>query len=349
MTTYYALPTLTTWNTSSTGWSASSGGAQIASGYPGANTGDVVIFDSNSGVARAIDVTVNISASSVQCTGANMTLNSSTGSSLYLYGSTLDLSGFASIQPVFLYNNTGTTALKGGACLIPSLSITSGSSAQLLLTGDLRCNGNIVLNSAGMNANGYNVTCNQVTDGNAGTTVNTLSFGPGTWTFTNVSPTLQCVSLSFLAWANYSTTTFKINTSLGCYFDTTNLTSGNNTLWIVNGGSTGTQLSGGPNLATLRIDAGKVIFAQQTRYTATNWKIAGSAGNRITITNTASKTVIYQSRFYTLTPGNMYLDYCTIDSISIDAGTFVARSSTDNGANTGIMFYKLRPNFLSYF
>ena len=98
-----------------------------------------------------------------------------------------------------------------------------------------------------------------------------------------------------------------------------------------------------------RTAAVTVKFTDGTTNTATNWAIAGTPGNVITLTNTASTT---QATLIKAGGGSVTVDYANISWINATPSfTWFATNSTDSGNNTGLTFgvvYALTANNGNY-
>jgi hypothetical protein len=193
MATYYALPTLSVWGSTS-GWSLTSGGADAG---VAPDTGDIAIFDANSGPARTITLASYFIANLQNLSGRTFTF-SGTADFYITSGSTgaIDLSNCVFLVRVYMYGNTsgGSRNLRAVNASLQDLTILLGS---ITLQSDLLVKGTLSLSSgattdalrAGLVANGYTVTlaafATSLTGG--GSKMSTLDMGTGNWIVTGLS------------------------------------------------------------------------------------------------------------------------------------------------------------------
>lgn len=344
MANFYALSGLTNWSQAG-GWSSTSGGP--SNGLNAPTSSDNVIFDANSGTARTITLNATISCNTMVCTGAPMSINGVGIYGGYIFSTNIDVSGFSSISLTSLAigpnNGTVTTvSLKGGGCVI---TITQGNftipSCGLLLTGNLIVNGTLSISNPGMNDGGYNVSVGLIYDGGADTSgLGSLTIGAGVWTFTG---TTSCISLSYVQLSINANATFKFASSASCSFSAGPVPP-TCTLWVASGAL---SLGAGYTVGKIRVDGGATLtLASGGTTTANTWQVVGSASSLglIAASNTTQTTIKSG-----VAGATVYLDFCKPIKIATNNGTFIARSSVDGGGNTGITFFKLRPNFLTYF
>jgi hypothetical protein len=347
MANIYALPSLTAWNTTAGGWSNTSGGASNGR-VP--NSSDTVIFDANSGAARAIPVTSSPQVSTIVCTGAQMTL---TGSTVALYGTgAIDLSGFASIAGVSL-PALGSSTLKTGNCTLGSF----GCTGSLTLSSDLTVTGAFSLsaqsNPTTFNANGYNVTCgnfiNNVGTDEVGTSINTVvTLGSGMWTLTGTGVLMAGPVVAANA-------TVKINSpnSSAKSFNGSILTN-TTTLWVADTGTGTLTLREQFSIGTFRASKGNLLFGETTSvstYTAVNWQVAGTSSAYISLTSAGAANGFYSLLASPNTTTPIYLDYCKFNKIGVNGNqpNFYARSWIDAGGMSNINQFVAKPNFTAFF
>lgn len=353
MATMYALPSLTTWNSTAGGWSNTSGGASNGL-VPQVN--DKVIFDANSGVARNISITSTLNIGNMVCTGAQMTIAPAGGYAIVLNGTgvndVFDLSGFVAIPTLQISSRWSGATLKTGSCSISTLTCTFGVDVKLV--GDLTLNNALQIGDCAFYANGYNVrlaTMQDVGNGGANPVVN---FGSGTWTFTGTG-TLMIYSYWVVQW---STATVKIDNTSAVSKTWNYAMTSSNKFWVANTGSAalisyaGLASSGSLGSVAVglyRIDAGcRVVIPAGTYACANTWQVAGTSSSPVFLNSSVAGSVAYVYSGNQSTP--FYFDYCNIGDVAVwGSPTFITRSSTLTGVASGWTVFKLRPNFLSFF
>jgi hypothetical protein len=353
MATYYALPSMTNWNTVG-GWSNTSGGPSNGN-YP--VVGSDVIFDANSGAARSI---VAGPCSSINTTGAAAMTFTSTLSVTALANNACNLTGTASVATLTLAKSSSIdptiTTLTASGVSIGQLNVGNTVS----LASDIVVTGSVVLQDVyysdgvtnapfDLNCNNKNVTLGKLTNpwaAGSNATVRVL-MGTGTWTFTGTG-TL------------YDGTSFTTSSSPGCTVQVTDTsatsktldsyasgTAGNTSLQITGTGTGGVFLAGG-SYSSLTVAAGSVVsFPGSGGFTAGSFAFNGVFGNGITVKSASAgfKTTLTKTG-----GGAAYMDYCSIKDINgSPASTFIARASTDLGNNSNITFFKALPNFAAFF
>ena len=320
MATRYWVGGTGTWDASSTThWSASSGGASGAS-VPGAT--DDVVFDGSSG-GGTVTTSSAPAIKSLTTTGFSGTIQNDL---LSVKGSVIIGSGTTVTAQV---NITGTGNLSG--TLNATLGI--GSSAVVTLTGNLVCSGSFnVANTSTFNAGAYNVFA-QSFSGNDTCTVN---MGSGTWTLSGTGS---------YPWAWYGGTLNKQTASM--------VFSGNGSRTMRGGGqaypsvtvqgSTAGQnfnIEGNNTFDALNSSiavAHSIRFSPGSSQTIKAMSNVASAGNLQTLTISSGVTPA------TLTysgSDRIGLDYLSLSYITAaPANSFYAGThSTDGGNNSGWVF-----------
>lgn len=354
MATMYALPSLTTWNGTPGGWSNTSGGP---SNGTTPQSGDKVIFDANSGPARAITITSSVQAGNIICTGAPMNISPTGGFSVVLNGiavnDVFDLSGFTAIPTVQISPRWSGATLKTGSCSISNLTVTNGPG--ITLAGDLVINNVLQIGSCDLYANGYNVQLATVSDISTSGSGPVVNFGSGTWTFTG-SGTLMNYSYWTVQW---SSATIKIANNTPTAKTWNYPMTPANKFWVAATGTgtltsyagvSGSGSQGATAITYYRIDAGcNVVIPGGYIASAAKWQVAGTSASPVNLSTSANSQPSYV--YSTDSTTKFYFDYCLIKDVVVWSGlnNFVVRSSTITGVATGWNVFKQPPSFLSFF
>jgi hypothetical protein len=348
MANIYALPSLTTWNTTAGGWSNTSGGTSNGR-VPNATT-DTVIFDANSGPARQIAVTASPQIATMVCTGASMTL---TGSPITLFGAgPHDLSGFTSI-PGLTVSAGGN--LKLGACPITGSLLVNNASAATTLQSNLTVNGTItVQGGGGLFGNGYDVSCGTLSsflgnDGSGGYFGSPAVLGSGTWTFTGTGTLVQIGSTLQSA---SSTVKISCPDAGNKSFEVSYLSS-TATFWVADTGTGTLTIPSQFTIGTFKATKGSILFSTpggSYTFTATNWQVAGTSTSYVSLASTGAASNFYAFLASPNTTTPIYLDYCKFNHVGGNVNlNFYARSWIDAGGMVNIKQFVAKPNFTAFF
>ena len=193
-----------TWNTTSTtNWSATSGGAAGASAPTSA---DNVFFDNNSGSPFfVVTLGASVSVNNLTITGVTSTLTiSGSTQSISVWGNlTVDSTSLVSLSILGLIvgantAGSGTSTLTSGGYTFPcrvSFGLTSASNT-VTLADNFACTGaQVTFNGGVLNLSNRTVTCNYFVSTST-TTARQIQFGTGSITSTNVTtPTPYCFNI----------------------------------------------------------------------------------------------------------------------------------------------------------
>lgn len=326
MTTYYARSNLVTWDDSSSdGWSLSSGGANFA-GPP--TSSDNVVFDANSGSARSI------SCSSAVCNGLTLTGSATmtfTGGSITFDAGIVDigLMGAASTCQILMSNICSLKTPSGAS--FSYIGFNSGGS----LLSDLTCAGAISIGGA-FSAGSYNVTAAAVTMG----AVTAYDLGAGTWTLTgtgtilSTSPSSTYGGAHTISITDQSLTSKTIATWAGAF----------NNLRIASKGDL--IIGSSSSFSSVIINAGSTLsISAGSTISVASFTADGYAGQ---ITIKSSSAGIGSGLTKTGTSFATF-DACTIKDISaLPANCWRARNCTNVSNNTNINFSVVKPAFMAF-
>lgn len=311
-----------TWNTTSTtNWSATSGGSAGASVPTAA---DDVFFDGNSGSGQ-VSLATGIACKSWTTTGSSfafvppgsaMTVTIS-GNLTFSSTTTFNTATAAASNCNFLFNDNATITTNGADIRRSQITLdgvgktfTLGSDLTLGFGGTNTNNGRLTLTNGTFDAAGYNVNIAAFLSSNSNT--RTLTMGSGIWTLNGNN-----------TYSDFWTTT-----------TTTNLTFNRNTAVIKLADKTGTFNGGGLSYGQIDFEgtsasiiytfAGVNTFTQFTNtranaftisfganQTITTWSVTGSSGNVVTV-NTSSPTV----RTLTITNRTSGIDWLDVQNIT---------------------------------
>lgn len=316
-------------------WSASSGGS---GGETAPAATDDTFFDGNSGTGTA---TVNVSAAclSLDCTGYTGTFAGS--SALAVSGSLTMGAGMTnSYTGEITFNSTGSgnTLTTNSITLQSSLNF-NGVGGSWTLVGNLTVSGSskrFKITAGTFDANDNNITTDFYEFSGSSTRVLIMgngtitSYGTGGWNASGTNLTITRES---------STVKFTDGTNNNIIFTGGGKTYNN--VWFSRGSSTGIIRVSNSNTFNTFQDTGTAAhtlrFDTGTTQTVSGFAVAGSLGNKITVSSTVSTN-------HTLTKtggGVIYTcDYLTIDHSTATPGStwYAGANSTDNGNNSGWIF-----------
>lgn len=372
MAQMYALPSLTTWDNSTVGgWSNTSGGVSNGT-FPSIGTN--VVFDANSGPSRTITIAASVTINSIDTSAAAGVLSFSGGANTVTVnggsGTIVDLTKAATFCQLIL-----TDVARTGAVLnLQGVSFTGTGPNSIVLVGGVTVNGNFACSgdinvqpytaggaaesAATLTFTGTAITCSHFVSTSGGfggaNTSTTVNVG-GVWTLTGTGNVWN-IQTNYQNTAPAAGFTMKVTDSSASsktvwLSSFGNAQAANVSVWAAatgTGGTTLTQSLNGAVFSTLRVDPGCTLaFTYNGNYNFQTWNVVGSAASPATLTTTLPTNATFIT---TNTVGRVYLDYCNIKGITaIPANTFYARSSTDQGNNSGITYYKAKPNFAAFF
>lgn len=322
MANMYAIPALTTWNSTPGGWSDTSGGTSNGL-VPDSSTH--VLFDANSGAARTIamatDAAYCLSFGTIGAVNA-ITL---TGT-LHAYGN-VNLTGLASVDQVTF---AASGSINQAACVLDTLSATSPA----VLTAPITISPRWI--SVGDGAT-FTASDNVTAEGIVAYGAATINFGAGTWLFYGNSTAFTIASTCTV---NASTSTIRLTgtsvtfagggkTYNNFWWDALNTCTitGANTFNDVKIAGSSTNLvfpsSATTTLATLTADG--------TPYLTMSIN-SSSPGTPATIAKSGGGTLMVYN--------------CQITDITASPGsTFYATRSVDGGGNTNWTFVVIYSGF----
>jgi hypothetical protein len=347
MATRYWVGGSGTWTSTNTlPWSASSGGS---SGASAPTTADDVIFDNLSNTGTSIfTVTVSTGAacrdlsfgSGATALDAVMTLTGisamSIAGSLTLVSTNLTVSYSGTIS--FLATTTGKTITTAGKTL--AAIAFNGTGGEWTLQDALNCTSSLTVTRGSFNSNGMAVTCNSISSNNVNTRAITL--GTSTVSLTGTGTIFNITSLTGLTFSAASSTinftststtarTFNLGSTTGLVFGTIGINGSTSTSTTsFNGSMTVNTLSSNKTVAHI------IVFRFSATFNVTNFNIAGTIGNVVTLDSTFAPSTFTISK----SSGIVSSDYLSIqNSIATGGATWYAgANSTNVSNNTGWIF-----------
>lgn len=289
-TVYWNLAGTQNW--SATGWATTSGGTPALDNFPLAQ--DTAVFD-NTGAAGTVNlVFYNIGSVDMSARTSAMTLNSTSGLTIYgdwSFGTGVTSSGSARIT---FQGRETSNITSNGVTFNFNVQIECLGVVQLVDALALSSTGELTLASGSLDAVSYNVTCGGFNSSNSN--VRTLKMGSGTWTISGTSGVGPWDTGSAINLALYKGTADILlsNTSTSAR----NFSGGSlsyNKLTI--GGATGTSTTtiNGNNqfteLASTKTVAHTIALGTTTQ-TFGKWSVTGTAGNVVTLTGTGTSHVL---------------------------------------------------------
>lgn len=326
--TRYWVGNTNSWSSTSA-WSASSGGASGAS-VPLCH--DTVIFDVNSCTSSGRTITIDMPRVGADVTMTSMVNNPglSAATSWTLYGSLALSAGMQALTgaPIFAGRSSHTITMNGCTLRGPVVGVFGGTFSMLDAMNTSGTGAMVITAGTTFNTNNFNWTS---AGSNAGLTVNgTINMGSSVFTFTNSTSA---------GWIAGAASTINAGTSVIKYLDSTAtakaFAGGGKTyatLWF-SGTGTGTfDVTGSNTFTEFKADANLSLrFTAGTTTTAATWTI----GNGCTIGSiTAAGHTLAKSG-----GGHVSVYGCTISrSTASPAATFYAAGSTDGGNNVSWTF-----------
>lgn len=330
------------WDTTTTHWATTSGGA---SGASAPTSSDDVFVDNNSGFGAGGTITMSGILNSAACNNFLATA----GSAWVLTSSTDNLQVFGNLTLESLMTTTGSMRFTMSATSTGKTISTNGVTVDggydfVGVGGGWTCQDNLstgssISQSGGtFDANNFNITTPRFSTP-VGSNSKVINMGNGTWTITGVASaawnvgaantTLNCGS-STLKFTNTSNTGLTTSINYGGF--TYNL------IWFDRGASTGSisAPATGAIVSELRdtgTTAHSLLFNANTSCTVTTFTVSGSPGNLITINSTTT------SDFNLIKTGGgiVSCDYLNIqNSDALPSYTwFAGDNSIDNNTSSG--------------
>lgn len=319
------------WTTSSTTvWSASSGGASGAS-VPTAV--DNVIFDS------ATTYTVTLTGA-LTC----LSFTVSAGTVTFTSTGTPTVSGSMSLSTGTIWNATGTitfaavatgnTIRTNNTTLAASITFNGvGGGWQLLDNLTFASTKGITLTAGAFDANNNNIFMNFF--GSAGAVTRTLTMGSGTWTVSAATTTAWNIPGSATnITVNAGTSTISMTGATAKSF----LGSSKTYYKLNQGGAGALTISGANTFADITSSAAPstILFPAGSTTTVYGFSVSGTAGNLVTLNSTTPGTRATLS----YAAGTIDRDYLNIKDISATGGAlwYAGANSVDSGNNLGWVF-----------
>ena len=301
-----------------------------------------MVFGTTGGTtSNAPNLTVNAGASTLTITGGSYFKNVIfTGSTSSVGATTLNMAGnltlasggtYTSINPTFLSSATITSAGKQlGSTIVNGSGITvTLADAMTLSSTDV-----LTLTQGTFTAANFNVTAARFSSSNSNT--RTLNMGSGTWTLT---------ATSTIAWNTATTTGLTINPSTSTVSMTSasakTFAGGGLTYYNLNQGGAGTLTISGSNTfndITDTVQPSTVTFTAGTTQTVSNFSLAGTAGNLVTINSATPGSQFTLSK----ASGTVNAQYLAIQDSNATGGaiwnSLLTSGNVDNGNNAGWIF-----------
>lgn len=319
------------WTTSSTTvWSASSGGASGASVPTAA---DNVIFDS------ATTYTVTLTGA-LTC----LSFTVSAGTVTFTSTGTPTVSGSMSLSSGTVWNATGTITFNSTAAgntittnnttLAASVTLNgAGGSWQLIGNLSLTSTRTLILTAGTIDANNNNVSAGGFSS--TGSLTRTLSMGSGTWTLASSTTTTWNIPGSATnITVNAGTSTISMTGATAKSF----LGSSKTYYRLNQGGAGALTISGANTFADITSSAAPstILFPAGSTTTVYGFSVSGTAGNLVTLNSTTPGTRATLS----YAAGTINRDYLNIKDISATGGAlwYAGANSVDSGNNLGWVF-----------
>jgi len=341
-----------TWNgTSTTNWSASSGGASGAS-VP--TLSDSVFFDANSNTGTAA-FTVTLATATANCldfdaTAVDGVMTMAGAVNINIYGNFLlpatnfirTYTGNTSFTAV----TTGKTVDFNGTSWASNITF-NGVGGGWTLSNPMITTGNIQLTNGSFNSNNKNVTCAVFNFNNVniktltlGTSIVTITGGTSTTGFVGAANnTTYSVASSTIVFSNTGCFSGGISAPLGNQFGTITMSAAGGTLYLGTGATTLARCT----ILNNTVQPCTITNACTTSFTVDTFSVNGTAGNLVTLNSNTAGT----ARTINKTSGTTNAYYMNIQDSTATGGTWNAYNSTNSGNNTSWNF--LSGNFLVFF
>jgi hypothetical protein len=298
-----------------------------------------MVFGTTGGTtSNAPNLTVNAGASAFAITSGSYFKNVIfTGSTSTVTASNLNMGGnltlasggaYNAILPTFRASATITSVSK----ILASTTI-NGSGITVTLADAMRLTSvsTLTLTEGGFAAAGFDVTASSFSSSNTNT--RTLDMGSGTWTISGSGAT---------AWNTATTTGLTVAPSTSTITMTSasakTFAGGGLTYYNLNQGGAGALTISGSNTfndITDTVQPSTVTFTAGTTQTVSNFSLAGTAGNLVTINSATPGSQFTLSK----SSGTVNAQYLAIqDSNATGGATWNALFSTNLGNNTGWIF-----------
>jgi hypothetical protein len=309
-----------------------------------------VIFGNTGGsgnVSRACNLTVNAGGTTLTVQGASWFKNVSFVGS----GSTVNASGAMRIAGNLTLSSGGTytalnsqfrdsgTVTSNGKTLGNTTINGSGITVTLADVMTLGTSNTLTLTEGTFTAANFNVTAGSFSSSNSNT--RTLNMGSGTWTISGSGAT---------AWNTATTTGLTVAPSTSTITMTSasakTFAGGGLTYYNLNQGGAGALTISGSNTfndITDTVQPSTVTFTAGTTQTVSNFSLAGTAGNLVTINSTTPGSQFTLSK----SSGAVNAQYLAIqDSNATGGAGWYASNSTNLGNTTGWNFQS--PNMFAF-
>jgi len=271
------------------------------------------------------------SSCNVLASNVNIAGNLSLGTAGLAYGS---------VDPTFRASGTFTSSAGRG---IGDTTI-DGSGITVTLATNIGVSGTINLVQGTFNTANFNVSATRFSSTNSN--IRTLNMGSGTWTISGsgsappVWDTLNTTNLTL----NPSTSTISLPSSSAKTFVGGGLTYYN--LRLSGVGALTIQGSNTFNNITNTVQPSTVTFTAGTTQTVSNFSLAGTAGNLVTINSATPGSQFTLSK----SSGQVVAQYLSIQDSNATGGSgWAAYNSTNVSNNTGWNFVNNSPNMFSMF
>ena len=346
---YWNLPAGGNW--SDTAWATSSGGAVVNTNFP-LPQDTAIIENANLNASATITLDVGFNLSSLNASGRTSAMTFATGTTApylcgnFSYGSGVTTTGTGA----FTFTNRSTKTLNsGGVTFTQPMTINAPSGGIQLLTNNLTLGSTLrtTLTNGTIDLNGLVFSSGLFS---TATGTKNITFNGGTFAISGTSTT---------AWNNAVPTGF--TTTAGTGTGTLSMTSASAKTFVgggstynctLNQGGAGTLTISGSNTFTSitnTVQPNQITFTAGTTNTFTNFSLAGTTGNLITLRSSSAGTQ------YTLSDAAGITTVSNLDiqdSIATGGATWRAPSNFGNvnsGNNTGWSFAALISSFFVMF
>ena len=258
-----------------------------------------------------------------------------TGSTCSVSGGTVNIAGnltlasggtYTLVEPRFRAGGTLTSSgktLGSTGIQAPGATVTLAD-ALTLVSGQA-----LTLTSGGFNAANFNVTAGAFSSSNSST--RTLDMGSGTWTISNSGATAWNTATTTGMTLNPSTSTISMTSASAKTF-----AGGGLTYYNLNQGGAGALTISGSNTfnnITDTVQPSTVTFTAGTTQTVSNFDLAGTAGNLVTINSSTPGSQFTLSK----ASGTVNAQYLSIQDSNATGGAvwYADATNVDGGNNTG--------------
>ena len=337
-------------NYSATGWATTSGGTPSVNNFPLAQ--DVSIFEStglNSGATVTMDAewtvgTIDMSARTSNTMTFSLGLYDINCTKNWINGTGTTVIKTAPRNNLRFLNRTAGSITSAGntfPCGIQISSVTGTYTLNDACASSLNSSTvySFTLDSGTLNLNGFTIT--GVNNGTSNKTLNkNITFNGGSWICTGSGDYAWSVlgtATYFSTTAGTGTGTISLTSASAKRFSSGNSGGGYTYNCTINQGGIGALTFAGSNTyanITNTVQPASVLFTAGTTNTFTNFSLAGTVGNLITLGSaTASNHTLSKAS------GVASVSYLSISRSTATGGaTWIAQNSVDGGNNTGWKF-----------